>query len=271
MSMLLHVDKREARAPSAGAVSAGAPLVCLHGWGMNLRVFDALRDALASERDSWAIDLRGHGLSQWDASRADFATQVSDILAVLPERCVLLGWSLGAKLALELTLRAPERIAALVLVAASPRFAQSDDWPHGMDAQAMRAFRAVLAQDWQRTLNDFIWLQLRGSRNAEAAQLRIQQALATHGAPHPEALQRGMELLGNVDLRSRMSEVTQPTLLIAGQHDRVTPPGASRWMSEELPDARLVTVPRAGHAPFVSHHDEVLAALRGFLAELPRS
>jgi pimeloyl-[acyl-carrier protein] methyl ester esterase len=264
---LLHVDRRVASSSAAPAPTA--PLVCLHGWGMNLRVFDPLRDALADERDSWAIDLLGHGRSGWNAARADFSAQVDDVLAVLPPRCVLLGWSLGAKLALELTLRAPERIQALVLVAATPCFAQSPDWEHGMDARALQAFRAVLAQDWQRTLNDFIWLQLRGSRHAEAAQQQLQQALATHGAPHPEALQRGMELLGHVDLRARLSQVMQPALLIAGQHDRVTPPGAAHWMSQALPDARLITVARAGHAPFASHHDEVLVALRDFLAELP--
>ncbi len=46
------------------------PLVCLHGWGMNLRAFDPLRAALGDAHGSWALDLPGHGRSEWhDAAR----------------------------------------------------------------------------------------------------------------------------------------------------------------------------------------------------------
>jgi pimeloyl-[acyl-carrier protein] methyl ester esterase len=261
MSFALHVERRPGP-PSAAAL----PLVCLHGWGMNLRVFDLLRGELAAERETLAVDLAGHGASAWAAGHAQFDTQVEDVLAVLPPCCVLLGWSLGGKLALELAARHPARIAALVLISATPKFAQSQDWLHGLDPGSMRAFRSVLEQDWQQTLNDFVWLQLRGSRNAEAAQRVLESALAQQGAPHPEALRNGLDLLGTLDLRSRVGAVTQPTLLISGQHDRVTPTGAARWLAAALPQAQLHEVPRAGHAPFVSHHLEVAAALREFLA-----
>ncbi len=279
MSFTLHVERRlrtvdpgtarDAAAPDGAAPDAAAlPLVCLHGWGMNLRVFDLLRDALATTRETLAVDLAGHGASPWAEGHAHFDTQVDDVLAVLPPRCVLLGWSFGGKLALQLAARHAARIAVLVLVSATPKFAQSADWPHGMDARSMRAFRTVLEQDWQQTLNDFVWLQLRGSRNAEAAQRVLESALAQQGAPHPDALRNGLDLLGTLDLRACAREVTQPTLLVSGQHDRVTPPGAARWLAAALPQAQLVEVPRAGHAPFVSHPQEVAAALRGFLADL---
>ncbi|MEO6078191.1 MAG: alpha/beta fold hydrolase [Steroidobacteraceae bacterium] len=273
MSFMLHVERRP-RTPHSDAVTAGTPLtvattlpmVCLHGWGMNLRVFDLLRDALAAERETLAVDLAGHGASAWAAGHAQFDTQMEDVLAVLPPRCVLLGWSFGGKLALALAARHPARIAALVLVSATPKFAQSADWPHGLDADSMQAFRAVLEQDWQQTLSDFVWLQLRGSRNAEAAQRVLEAALAQQGKPHPEALRNGLDLLHTLDLRAHAVEVMQPTLVISGQNDRVTPPGAARWLAAALPQAQLVEVPRAGHAPFVSHHQEVAAAVRVFLA-----
>jgi pimeloyl-[acyl-carrier protein] methyl ester esterase len=129
MSFRLHVEKR----PQSGTATASLPLVCLHGWGMNLRVFDLLRDALSDVCETWAIDLAGHGASPWVPGHASFEAQVEDVLAVLPARCVLLGWSFGGKLALELAARHPARIAALVLASVSPKFAQSADWPHGMD------------------------------------------------------------------------------------------------------------------------------------------
>lgn len=264
MTFALHGESR----PRVAGQAESLPLVCLHGWGMNLRVFDLLRNALADQCETMAIDLAGHGASPWDAAHASFDAQVADVLAALPERCVLLGWSFGGKLAMEIAVREPARVAALILVCVSPKFAQSPDWPHGLDLRSMQAFRSVLEQDWRQTLSDFVWLQLRGSRNAEASQQILQSALAEQGAPHPDALRNGLDLLDQLDLRPRAREITQPVLLIGAQNDRVTPPGAARWMAEALPQAQLVEIPRAGHAPFVSHHEEVAAAIRTFLASL---
>ena len=78
--------------------------------------------------------------------------------------------------------------------------------------------------NWRQTLNDFVWLQIRGSRNAEATQRRVRAALDDHGAPRPEALRTDMRLLATVDLRAAVSGLGQPSLLIAGQNDRVVPP-----------------------------------------------
>jgi pimeloyl-[acyl-carrier protein] methyl ester esterase len=261
----LHVDKRVAVQPGASTL----PIVMLHGWGMNLRVFDLLRADLA-EQETWAIDLPGHGRSPWWSAAAYFEEQQQAVLAQLPPRCVLLGWSFGAKLALAIAAAEPQRVAALVLLAASPKFAQGEDWPQGMDRQALRAFDAILRQDWQHTLMDFIALQLRGSRNAGEAQQAIEAALAAQGAPRREALLAGMALLDSVDLRALVPRIAQPTLVVAGHNDRVTPPAAAHWLGSSLMNARVVEVARAGHAPMVSHHAEVAAAIRGFLANLPQ-
>lgn len=262
----LHVE-RQAAVPQDAAVTSQLPVVMLHGWGMNLRVFDALRAELSGE-DTWAIDLPGHGRSPWWPQAVDFEAQQAAVLQALPARCVLVGWSFGAKLAMSIAARHPQRVAALVLLAASPKHLRSPDWPDGMEPQALRAFRTVLAQDWQRTLEDFIALQLRGSRNAEEAQRAIAAALASHGAPRIEALQAGLDLLGTLDLRLLVPQITQPTLIVAGSNDRVTPPGAARWLAEHIAGSRLLGLPRAGHAPFVSHAAETGAAVRGFLAQL---
>jgi len=59
--------------------------------------------------------------------------------------------------------------------------------------------------------------------------------------------------------------VRTPTLVIAGQNDRITAPGASRVLATTLPDARYVEMRRAAHAPFLSHRKEFIAVLEQFL------
>lgn len=257
----LHVEDRGFTPSDRNAT----PLVMVHGWGMNLRVFDALRERLGG-LPTRAIDLPGHGRSPWWPEAAQFDVLCGAVLEALPPRCVLLGWSLGAKVAMQLATQQPGRIAALVLVGATPKFARSADWPHGMEQGALRAFRSVLEQDWRQTLEDFLWLQVRGSRDAEATAQSLRGALLAQGEPRREALLAHLALLETIDLRALVRQITQPALLVTGRNDRVTPPGAAEWMAGEMKAAGLLELPRAGHAPQLSHADELAATLRAYFA-----
>ena len=245
------------------------PLVCLHGWGMNLRVFDPIRTAVKPVGlPTWAIDLPGHGQSRWDPARTDFSSQLKDVLSTLPPRCVLLGWSLGGQFALEIARVAPARVAGLVLIASTPRFGKNTDWEAGLEPVAFNTFRETLARDWLQTLGDFIWLQLRGSRNADTTQQQMLRALQDHGTPQPAALEAGLTMLENNDLRRHVSAITHPVLLIAGQNDHIAPPAASQWMAPRMVRARILEIARCGHAPFLSHVEECAQPLREFMADV---
>ncbi|MDR2215895.1 MAG: pimeloyl-ACP methyl ester esterase BioH [Nevskiaceae bacterium] len=245
------------------------PVICLHGWGMNLRVFDSIREVMEhADTKTGAVDLPGHGRSPWNSKRREFAQQLQDVLSVLPPRCVLLGWSLGGQFALEIARVAPWRVAGLVLFATTPRFGKSPDWEHGLDPLALQAFRDTLNWDWEQTLADFVWLQLRGSRHAEQAQQQIRAALEKHGLPNRQALEAGLSILAANDLRRHIPTLTHPALLLAGQNDRITPPGAMRFMHEQMPRSRYLQIDRAGHAPFLSHTEECAQPLRDFLHDV---
>lgn len=260
MSLELHIE---------ATGDSDLPVVCLHGWGMNLRMFDAIREAVEPVGvETWAMDLPGHGKSPWDPQRADFALQLQDVLSNLPPRCALLGWSLGGQFALEIARVAPQRVAGLALFATTPRFGKTAGWEHGLEPVAFQTFRETLARNWQKTLVDFIWLQLRGSRHAEETQQQIRQMLETHGLPRREALEAGLGMLAANDLRRHIPGITHPALLVAGQHDRVTPPGAMYWMHGQMVRSRYLQVDRAGHAPFLSHVEDCAAPLREFLADV---
>jgi pimeloyl-[acyl-carrier protein] methyl ester esterase len=248
---------------SGNADEDAAPLVLLHGWGMNLRVFDRLRAVLASEHRVLVIDLPGHGRSPWPA-RAASEQWLASLAAELPRGATLIGWSLGGQLALQLASQPALAVRRLVLIASSARFVQAPDWPHGLSAATLLAFAAQLERDPERTLSDFLELQVRGSADADAVRATLQQTLQQHGAPAPAALRVGLALLEHNDLRELARGTDIPTLLIAGQYDRVTPPQAAASLAQLLPQAQLLQIPRAGHAPFLSHPAQVSDALLEF-------
>ena len=242
----------------------GTPVVLLHGWALNLRVFDGLAAALAPTHRVTAIDLPGHGRSPWRAGLTPAA--IADrLLEVLPERCTLLGWSLGGQLALRVAARAPARVNRLVLVASTPKFVAGGDWPHGLEPEVLQRFAAGLETDYARTVSDFLELQVRGSSAAASTLQQLRAALERQGAAMPAALGAGLAQLAGEDLRALAPTLTLPVLLLSGQYDRVTPPGAARALAGLLPDARHVELRRAGHAPFLSHLDALLPELRSFL------
>jgi pimeloyl-[acyl-carrier protein] methyl ester esterase len=183
---------------------------------------------------------------------------------VLPRDAVLVGWSLGGQLALQLAAEAALAVRQLVLIATSPRFVRADDWPHGLPTATLRQFAAQLTHDAGQTIDDFIELQLRGSADAAAVRAALQDALRLHGAAGPAALAAGLKLLEHNDLRALARRIEVPVLVIAGQYDRVTAPAAGQALAQLLPRAQLLNIRRAGHAPFLSHQAQVAAAMLAF-------
>jgi pimeloyl-[acyl-carrier protein] methyl ester esterase len=258
----LHVEMR----------GHGPDLVLLHGWGLNLRVWDGLTRELAKHFRVIAVDLPGHGRSAWNAKArtpAEQAWQVHAALSSRSDRYSLLGWSLGGQIALDLAAAMPGNVERLVLVATTPRFAASEDWPHGMPATSLDKLATQLRTNYKRTVSEFLELQVRGSAASEKVLADLHASLFSHGEAHPKALVAGLATLKNSDLRSMLGLIHAPALVIAGQYDRVTLPAASRALAAALPDARYVEFRRAAHAPFLSHTPEFASLVTRFLQGAP--
>jgi pimeloyl-[acyl-carrier protein] methyl ester esterase len=246
----------------------GPDLVLLHGWGLNLGVWDGLVQEIGARFRVISIDLPGHGRSAWNAGRstpAEMAWQIHDTLSSVSNRYCLLGWSLGGQIALDLAAAMPSRVERLVLVATTAKFASAPDWPHGMPAATLTRLAGKLRTDSRRTMDDFLKLQVRGGADSENVLGQLRNALSTHGEAQPEALSAGLNMLAASDLRATLPHVRLPVLVIAGQHDRITPAAASRALTQLLPDARYIEIRRAAHVPFLSHPKLFAKWLQSFL------
>jgi pimeloyl-[acyl-carrier protein] methyl ester esterase len=243
---------------------AGAPLVLLHGWGMNLAVFEALRTRLAQHYSVTVLDLPGHGRSPWPDDCTP-EQQLQLIGAELPPQVTLIGWSLGGQLALQLAAQPARSVRRMVLMATTPRFVATSDWPHGLPETLLQQFAQQLEFDPAGTVGQFLELQVRADRAGAATLATLRASLERHGWAQPAALRADLALLASTDLRTMAPGVQVPALAIAGQADRITPPLAAAALVHLLPQAQLLELPRAGHAPFLSQGETVAASIRRFI------
>jgi pimeloyl-[acyl-carrier protein] methyl ester esterase len=249
------------------SVGAGPPLVLLHGWALHSGLWMPVLSRLAGRFRVHAVDLPGHGFSPplEPYTLAAIADAVADACRDLDEPATVLGWSLGAAVAMQWALRAPARVARLVLMCATPCFVARPNWTCAMELETLRRFGDELDTDYEATLKRFVALQVRGSANARATLGQLRSQLFARGWPSRETLRAALALLAQTDLRAVAPAIAQPSLVIAGERDTLAPAAAGAWLADALPAGSSALIARAAHAPFLSHPDEFFQALESFV------
>jgi pimeloyl-[acyl-carrier protein] methyl ester esterase len=263
--MTLHVE-------SAGL---GPPLVLLHGFAMHGGLFAPIVHALAQRHRVYVVDLPGHGYSEGvEATTLDeIAGQVLASLD-LDAPPTILGWSFGGLIAQHIAIAHPSLVRALVLVSTSPRFVAGAAWPHAMTETTLMRFGDELRASYRLTLQRFLTLQVQGSEGGRATLASLRHALFARHAPSPATLARVLQILVQTDLRPWAPRIEAPALVISGSRDALTPAGAGAWLAGAMRRARYAGIDGAAHAPFFSHREAFLDAVRAFIdehAELSRA
>lgn len=257
------------------ARGTGAPLLLVHGFTGRGTAWGAHATAFARSFRTIVVDLPGHGRTGIPADTARISVErTADDLARILERsgwapAHVLGYSLGARVALRLAVAHPKVVARLVIESPSaglPTDAERSVRREGDEAMATRIERGgieAFVDEWERQP---VFASHASLSPARAARIRMIR-LANRPAGLAASL-RGAGLGSMEPLLDRLSAVTTPTLVIAGALDER---GRSRaeQVAQGIPGARFVAIDRAGHTP----HEERPAVFRRlaleFLQEVP--
>lgn len=246
----------------------GADLVLLHGWGMNGDVWESVVPSLAKNYRVTVVDLPGHGRSVDDVGSYSLSDVARQVMEVTPTGATLIGWSMGGLVATQMVLDNPDAINGLVLIASTPKFVRDDTWPEGMEAEVLDSFAGDLRGDYRSTVKRFIAIQAIGSENPREEQRILRDRVFRHGDPAIAALEGGLNILHNTDLRSRLAEIKTPILMLTGEHDSLFRQQAVERIRHLNSNVKLVVIKGAGHAPFLSHEKEFIKELKMFLMEI---
>ncbi|MDH5325362.1 MAG: pimeloyl-ACP methyl ester esterase BioH [Gammaproteobacteria bacterium] len=247
---------------------SGAPLLLLHGWGIGGNIWENVQEKLQAHCTVTWVDLPGYGRSPNTLQQRYTLENLATSLAPLLEpSCNVLGWSLGGMVAMQLALQYPEKIKKLILTATSPQFFSGPDWPHAMEKQTLDKFGTDLKLAYRDTVLQFLAVQAIGSESARDEIRTLRQRVFRDGEPCHHALEQGLYLLQTENLRAHLTQIHCPTLIIAGERDRLAPLAASQAMQELIPNARLHCVKGTSHGPFLSHLDEFAEQIEAFIYE----
>jgi len=266
----------DAGVDSRVAATVTVPCFALHGWGFGPSVWDDML-GVGPARPAWCQTL---ALPGYEANAATLAkgpgpddppplhtlnSLAQHMLQRLPPEPVdLLGWSLGALVALQIAIDSPERVRRLVLLGATARFVADPDWPCAVAAETLTGFRADLARDPAALRARFALLCAQGEAGTEARQV-VRRLRQLPDVPSP-VLAEGLEVLASADLRATLRQVQTPVLLLHGSQDALMPLAAAEALAQLLPQAHLRMLPGAGHTLPLSAAADCAVAAQAFLS-----
>ena len=245
----------------------GPAVVMIHGFASALETWTGLAAELKASHRVIALDLKGFGLTGRPPGDYSPAAQADLVLALLDQRGVkraaFVAHSYGVSVALQIALKAPDRVTRLALY---------DAWVY--DDQLPTLFLWARARGVGEALFGLFYNERPEDKLAQAffdptiipEQLveDIERNLARPGTRAAAlAAVRGMRY---AELARRYREIDKPALLLWGREDRVTPVAVGERLLHDLKQARLVVFPRCGPLPMVEAARPSNAEVVRFLA-----
>lgn len=238
---------------------AGAPVIVLsNSLGTTLSMWDAQMDALLQDFRVLRYDTHGHGRStkQGKVTLAQLGEDVLNVMAQAGvEKAHFCGISMGGMTGLWLARFAPEHFHSVTVANSAAKIGEQAGWlsrARTVRQEGMPVVAAGAADRW-------FTQAFRQKHPAEVEPLVHQ--LATSNA---EGYAQCCEALAAADLRAEVGEIRMPMLLIAGEQDPVTTVADAEFLRDQVPGARLVTLP-ASHLSNIEQPAQFNAALLDFL------
>lgn len=240
-------------------------IVCSHCLAGDLTVWN---EQVAVLRETYRVlryDTRGHGGTMAPHGPYTLETLAMDLVGLLDalniSRSHILGISMGGMVAQTLALMKPERILSLILcdTTASMPEEMAPLWEERIQSAAERGMSSLA----DATVDRWLSADFQKNNPERARQIRdlIVNTPVTGFAGCARAISR-------LDMTSQLSRIALPTLIMVGEQDPGTPVASARQIHAQLPDARLVVLPKAYHLSNVEASAEFNRQLLAFLGSL---
>lgn len=229
------------------------PVVLIHGaggsyisWPVEIRRLEGCH--------IYALDLPGHGnnVAGGYPSIPELATTVLNWLQVVGlKNAAIAGHSLGSAVALYLAYNHPDCVDSLVLLGSSAHLRVNP----GLLEMAKN----------EETFNQAVDLIIRWSFSESTETRLVELVMKRMLESRADVLYTDLIACNAFDFGNYAARITQPTLVLCGSEDKMTPPSQSKWMAERIPAAWLEVIPKAGHMLMLENPQAVAKTMQRFL------
>ena len=242
----------------------GPPLVLIHALPFNHNLWQYQAADLSRRFTTYGVDLRGWGRSAKPRTPFTLQDMGADVMGVLDDEgvsgpAILIGCSIGSKIALMLACERPERVAAAILVGGNsgrPDFSRRiADYRAQAKAGTLAAYhrdhlRHGVTKEWADTpLGDY-----------------LVETFVDHGGKlDAECIAQVFGAMEGSDLTLARRSCRVPVLVVNGEHDSAFEGGAET--ARDTPGAQRVVIPGAGHCCFIEDPARFAASVSAFLSE----
>lgn len=248
----------------------GRPLLFAHGFGCSQEVWRLVAPRFEDEYRVIRFDYVGAGgsdVSAYDRSKYDslhgYADDVLELMQALDlHDTVFVGHSVSSMIGVLASNDDPSRFGALVLVGPSPRYVNDGGYIGGFEQRDIDALLDSLDANylgWSRTMAPVIM------GNADRPELG-DELTGLFCSVDPEVARQFAHVTFLSDNRRDLEQVTLPTLVLQSRDDAIAPLPVGRYVHEQIAGSRLVVLDSTGHIPNLSGPDQVVSAIRAFLA-----
>ncbi len=245
------------------------PLVLLHGIGRVAHTFDHVASHFNERYHVLAVDLRGHGDSDWDPKGAYLVEDyVKDLEGLVDElrlgRIVLWGNSTGGRVAQMFAGMHPDRVAAVIVEDVGP------ERPRDIADSVTRRIQREDETGWASEEELLAELETNSPRTSE----EVLRAYAHHGSKRREDGRIIWKRDPNIargfvptKLWQYVREIQSPILYVLGGKSPIVPPEIQERLRKTLPQVQIVTMPGLGHYPSEEEPEDYLEIVDRFLAD----
>ncbi len=230
------------------------PVLLIHGAGGSHLDWPAELRRMP-EANALAPDLPGHGRSK-GPGRTTISAYAGELIALLDElglrQAILLGFSMGAAVALTMALHHKARVAGLILIGAGARLAVDSALLNGLQNDRETAVRQLIDQQWAEDAGE------------QMKRLSLRRLLDTDA----ETLVNDYKAVNAFDMRDQITRIHTPTLIIGGTADRMVPFAESEFMNQRIDGSKLVRIEGSGHFMALEQPQAVAEAVQSWLMEM---
>lgn len=240
---------------------SGIPLVFLHGWCMSSAVWQNQFMHFEDNFRLIAPDQRGHGKSRAVSGQINFERYASDLVDLVKylglERIVLIGWSMGAQIALQALDDLSGSLAGLVLVSATPCFTARENFPYGLSHNEASGMRLKVVRNLKRALDGFhSRMFANGETGSPLETVSVKELLDSVVLPDESAAVDALDSLVATDMRPLLDNISVPVLILNGDCDLICLPQASDYLVNHITSSYQKVFTGCGHAFFITRSEQ---------------